>query len=197
MFVFVAEFFAPYLRHPIITGGTLSKMTCFASFFARIYYFSPFWPTTLLFVSISFTFRKTYLLVIQSTTLCCLAWLLVGSRNTVYQRRSTVDASGKWQQQQQPPPPPTRAPLFCFIFGDIFFYWFLTSFYNTHVLIFLLFFFFSTTQAGGLGGGGSGSLGVSAGLDSGTKTTFKLGLAGSRLRTHCDWRCEMKSLEQI
>jgi hypothetical protein len=84
-FVFVAEFFAPYLRHPIITGGTL---------------------------------------IIQSTTLCCMAWLLVGSKNTVYQKRSTVDA-------------------------------------------------------GSLGGG----LGVSAGLDSGTKTTFKL---SSSLRTHCD-----------
>ena len=53
------------------------------------------------------------------------------------------------------------------------------------MLIFLFFFSFNT-QAGGLGGGGSGSLGVSAGLDSGTKTTFKLGLGGSRLRTHCD-----------
>ena len=55
IFIFISEFFAQYLRHPIITGGTL---------------------------------------IIQSTTLCCLAWLFVGSRNTVYQKRSTVDASG-------------------------------------------------------------------------------------------------------
>ena len=91
LFVFVAEFFAQYLRHPIITGGTL---------------------------------------IIQSSTLCMMAWLFVGSKNTLYFKRSTVGA----------------------------------------------------TTSGGLGG--MGGLGVAAGLDSGTKTTFKL--MGSNVRAHCD-----------
>jgi hypothetical protein len=91
LFVFVAGFFAQYLRHPIITGGTLT---------------------------------------IQSSTLCMMAWLFVGSKNTLYFKRSTVGA----------------------------------------------------TTSGGLGG--MGGLGVNAGLDSGTKTTFKL--MGSNVRAHCD-----------
>jgi hypothetical protein len=91
LFIFVAERFAQYLRHPIVTGGTLT---------------------------------------IQSTTLCVMGWLFVGSKNTLYFKRSTVGA----------------------------------------------------TSGGGLGG--LGGLGIGAGLDSGTKTTFKL--MGSSVRTHCD-----------
>ena len=54
VFVFFAEFFAEYLRHPIITGGTLT---------------------------------------IQSVTLCCMAYLFVGSKKTLYYARSTVGAA--------------------------------------------------------------------------------------------------------
>ena len=50
---FVGSFFAQYLRHPIVTGGTL---------------------------------------IIQSVSICVLTWLVVGSKSTLYYRKSTVGA---------------------------------------------------------------------------------------------------------
>jgi hypothetical protein len=96
-------------------------------FFSLVIFFPPVStpPAFLLLVHFCFFFFSVKIgtLTVQSCTLCIFSWLFLGSKRTLYYRKSTVGAA-------------------------------------------------------------SGGLGLSAGLDSGTKTTFKL--PGTSMRTHCD-----------